>query len=106
MQAKGWIYFIRCREFVKVGHSENPEYRLHELMKAVPFKMELIAKFPAQRPLEKFVHRALTPIRSKGEWYKWSEVFETIIKTGIIALNTHPIKLLPEIDLHNAKLIL
>lgn len=78
----GYIYFIRCRELVKIGHSFHPELRIYDLSIHIPFKLELIAQFEAPRPWEKLVHRYMKPALVHREWYRFNKRARTLIETG------------------------
>lgn len=69
----GWIYFITCEQFTKIGISANdPLGRLGSMQIGNPFKLTLIARFRVNDPLqhERLLHDLFAPYWERGEWYK------------------------------------
>lgn len=65
----GFVYFIRCMEFVKIGSSENPKRRLASLGTMNPFDCTLLGIVEGGSILEFEIHEALAPHRHRGEWF-------------------------------------
>jgi hypothetical protein len=72
----GYIYFIRCGRFVKIGHSHDVERRRDDLMRHSPFNFRIVARYEALRTIEKDVHAAFHKHRHRGEWYRWCDRIE------------------------------
>ncbi len=82
----GFIYFIRCGDFVKVGYSVNPKRRHQQLAASTPHNLVLVATYPGTQFIETKLHRYLAAYRyrkDRREWFVWCEAIETITKTGI-----------------------
>lgn len=73
MSTGGYIYAIRCAEFVKFGFSRNPEYRLGEIQNCTPFECEIVGLSPADgKQTESAVHRQFASHKHRGEWFIYS----------------------------------
>ena len=48
MATKHFVYFIQCKDFIKIGHSVNPELRRRELQTGNPFRLRVLAKIPCE----------------------------------------------------------
>jgi Meiotically up-regulated gene 113 len=62
---------------IKIGISQDPEQRLHDLQKSNPYTLVLfgffqVGSFAAARTLEASVHAALAAFRLSGEWFSVS----------------------------------
>lgn len=65
---------------IKIGVSDNPEWRLKQLQTGCPFEIRLIAVFENQGHLEKPLHKKLkdykinplTNKKTRGEWFDFS----------------------------------
>lgn len=85
-----YVYFIQCKEFVKVGYARNVERRLEALLIGCPFSMKILAKFPMEsleeaRLLEADLHRKLHKWHKQGEWF-----YHTGVKRALrIEVNGH-----------------
>ena len=77
----GFVYFMRCREIVKVGYSIDPGRRLLELQALIPFDVELMGYLPASAKAERALHQALSSIRHGRlrEWFILGGAFETAV---------------------------
>lgn len=67
----GWVYGIQCREFIKVGCTQDMRRRFEEMRLANPFPLKVILKRQTRHPrrLEAFVHRHLTHVAIGREWF-------------------------------------
>jgi len=65
----GFVYFIRCGDYVKIGFSKNPSCRLGQFNTSSPYKCELISSYPGTDSNERTLHGALDKYRIKGEWF-------------------------------------
>jgi hypothetical protein len=68
----GYVYFIQCREFIKVGKARNVAQRLEELQTAHPEPLRLLAFIPCSQPsrVEAVILREYRPSLARGEWLK------------------------------------
>jgi hypothetical protein len=76
---KTFVYFVRCGDFVKIGSSQWPEYRMKFLQVASPLPMTMIAKFPGYLGHELNAHRQVKQHRHRGEWFHWHPDVEALI---------------------------
>lgn len=72
------VYFIRCRQFVKIGHGVRLRRRVAGIAAWCPFEVEVLATIPAldriaAERLERELHRRFRPLRHRLEWFKLEE---------------------------------
>lgn len=81
-----YLYFIKCNEFIKIGHTSNIRKRILALQGANPYKLELFAvafydsKIKAVKD-ERRLHTTYKNKRTSGEWFEnlnieeeWSKI--------------------------------
>lgn len=75
LKTEGWVYFIQCGEYVKIGLSSNVESRLKALQSATPYPLKLLKKLPVPNMAraEARLHRHFASVRHKGEWFRLTE---------------------------------
>tara|TARA_R110002020_G_scaffold412833_2_gene622387 strand:+ start:303 stop:899 length:597 start_codon:yes stop_codon:yes gene_type:complete len=83
-ETKGYIYFISCKDYIKIGFTINPKIRLGEIQTGNPFKLKIIKLLENKtQKQEKKLHRRLKSkhpnLYKRGEWYH-----KDIINKGII----------------------
>jgi hypothetical protein len=70
----GGVYFIRSREYVKIGRATDVYKRLNELQVAVPWELELCAIIScsrvAARAIESALHLNFRALCVRGEWFR------------------------------------
>lgn len=76
----GFVYFVRCCDFVKIGFAKWPEYRMIFLRVGSPFEMTLIAQIPGSYGKERQIHHQLHKHRHRGEWFRWHPDIEALIE--------------------------
>jgi len=71
----GFIYFMRCREIVKIGYSREPAQRHAVIQMGIPFEVELIGFVPGSLQAEKALHAALKAIKfpRQAEWFNLND---------------------------------
>lgn len=79
----GFVYFLRCGDFVKVGYSRTPDVRVAMLKCATPYKVEKIAVLPGTRAHEQAAHRVLASVHHVREWFHWGPEVQQIITEGL-----------------------
>ena len=69
--ATGRVYFLKCREIVKVGYSSDPDRRRAELQAVIPFKLEALGSTAGSVPSERAIHGLLDASKSdiQTEWF-------------------------------------
>lgn len=67
----GLIYFMQCREIVKIGYSAEPPSRHAQLQAVIPFELLLLGSVPGSVAAERNLHAALDSVRYRGlaEWF-------------------------------------
>lgn len=70
-EAVGFIYFMRCREIVKIGYSAEPPSRHAALQAVIPFELELLGSMPGSVAAERELHRTFSSIKYErhAEWF-------------------------------------
>lgn len=66
----GYVYFIQCGEFVKIGFSQDPRSRKSSLETSMPYKLEFIGLMVGSIATERKLHREHKVRRHNGEWFR------------------------------------
>jgi hypothetical protein len=90
MARNGFIYFLRCGNFVKIGFSDQPEARQRELETGNPHEIILVGCHPGTIELEQRLHRYFQAHHHRGEWFRWCPDIERVANMGLPALITLP----------------
>lgn len=86
----GYVYFMRCRELVKIGYSVQPSIRLAQLQETNPFEITLLGCLPASKQAERALHAEFADIKHDrlAEWFCLSAellaVIEAITKQEVV----------------------
>ena len=79
---KRYVYFIKSKNSVKIGISNNPNQRLKNLQTANPNKLHIIGYVNGDICKEKKIQADLRKYSISGEWFKYcNKVKEYIDKT-------------------------
>lgn len=73
------VYFLACRNYVKVGHSINAAVRAAEIQRMVPYQLSVIGVLPGGQEEEARVHKALARRRHHNEWFHMNDDLERVI---------------------------
>jgi hypothetical protein len=76
---RGWVYFFRCGEDVKIGWSTNVEERQRAIQTTAPGPLELLGQFRGTRADERALHRRFERYRKHGEWFSGGANLEDAI---------------------------
>lgn len=74
------LYFIACGDAVKIGISSHPEERLDAIAVGAPGKLRLLAKIPNMGNRESQCHKRLEHLHIHGEWFRYTEEVDTLIR--------------------------
>jgi len=77
--ATGYIYFVRCQHYVKIGYAKDVEKRLAGLQTGNPYKLEVVATVPGTPSLERAFHKALRRKYVRGEWFELDSEVQQLI---------------------------
>lgn len=66
---KGFVYFIRAGDFIKIGFSDDPRKRLAALQSAHPHLLEMIGFMPGTMDDEYRIHCIFGLLHVRGEWF-------------------------------------
>lgn len=72
-----YVYMMSAGNFIKIGHSANPEKRVEQMQTGNPHEIEIIALLPFDSKKqahneEKRLHFMLKKHNFRGEWFKKS----------------------------------
>ena len=87
LTTRGYVYYARDANMVKIGFSKNPWARMADLRIAAP-KIELLAVQPGTLDDEKTTHRRFEAIRGDGEWFKATKELMAHVATVATAAAT------------------
>lgn len=78
----GFVYFIRCRELVKIGFSMKPMERLNDLQAVIPFELTMLGYVCGSVPGEWALHETFTSLKSSmgNEWFYHSPALLSAIR--------------------------
>jgi hypothetical protein len=81
---KGYVYFIKCGDYYKVGATKDIYRRFHALQVANPQDITLfhVVKTDDMRLTEKLFQSMFGRIERRGEWFALSEKNLQYIKAG------------------------
>ena len=82
IEVERYVYFIKSKNSVKIGISNNPKQRLKSLQTANPNKLHIIGYVNGDICKEKKIQADLRKYSISGEWFKYcNKVKEYIYKT-------------------------
>lgn len=77
--ALGFVYFMRCGKWLKIGFSKNPINRAAHLITKQPHPLTALIIVPGTHRDERRAHKALRRYRLNGEWFNFSSEAEALI---------------------------
>lgn len=82
LEVGGYVYFIQCRQFVKVGKARNIAQRIEELQTAHPEPLRLVAYIPTRQPsrVEADILNEYRECCARGEWLNITPDVERLIR--------------------------
>lgn len=83
----GFVYFLRCGDFVKIGFSANPKRRLRYLQTAMPFNFELLGAHPGTKWHEQQLHKIFASLRHRHEWFCADQAILEIAVKGLPSID-------------------
>ncbi len=69
-RARGYVYFIRVGERIKVGYSTWPAGRLLALQTANAGKLLILGTMQVAKEVEKDIHQRFAHLHVRGEWFE------------------------------------
>jgi hypothetical protein len=76
------IYFIRSyNTHIKIGYSVDPEYRKKCLQTGSPIKLHIQAIMPGEFKTESGLHEMFAHLRTKGEWFRYTDELKWFIRS-------------------------
>jgi hypothetical protein len=84
MNTKGYVYFIQCDKWFKVGATTDVYRRFHDIQVCNPFDVSLfhVIKTDDMRLTEKLFQALFGRVERRGEWFELSEKNLQYIKSG------------------------
>jgi hypothetical protein len=80
----GFVYFLRCGDFVKIGFSKFPNIRINHLRTATPYQVELLGKLEGTQAHERALHRYFADVRhtKRHEWFRLTDGIMAVARNG------------------------
>lgn len=78
MDKKGYVYFIKCLDKIKIGYTTDVERRMKQLKIGNGEKLELIYKMQCERYTENVLHKKYKNFHITGEWYQAEPIIRMI----------------------------
>lgn len=82
-----FLYFIKAGDRVKIGTSNDVDKRIKQIQTGNPDTVEKLAEFEGFAERESGIHKELSDIRIRGEWFKFGEKIKWVI--GHLLLRKH-----------------
>jgi hypothetical protein len=76
-----FLYFIKVGDKVKVGTSSDVNKRMKQIQTGNPDKVEKLAEFEGFAEKESGIHKELSDIHVRGEWFKFGDKIKWVIDT-------------------------
>ena len=82
-----YIYFLKCNEFIKIGHTSNVRQRIMSIGRGMPYNVQLLALIVYDTKSkaiadEARLHKTYKNINHSGEWFinldieaEWSKIY-------------------------------
>jgi hypothetical protein len=67
---EGFVYFVECDDFIKIGYTESVEDRVRALATATPYPLTVLATINGSQNTESCLHSRFADARHKGEWFR------------------------------------
>ena len=75
------IYFIRSyNKHIKIGYSNDPEYRIKSLQTGCPTKLHIQATMIGCNKTEMGLHELFAHLRVRGEWFRYTDELKWFIR--------------------------
>ncbi len=80
----GWVYFIRCEDFIKIGWAKYPLKRMADMQVCNPFPMTLLGVLgPGPMvEIESYVQQEFKEFRARGEWFRYAGKLKEFLDDG------------------------
>lgn len=76
----GFIYFLECGEFVKIGFSTSPNCRVSSIATGSPHDVRIIGLMRGTYPDEKSLHKTYAGRHHAREWFRLDDVMRADIR--------------------------
>lgn len=79
---KQHLYVLQCKNYVKIGVSKSPDFRVKELQTGNPFKITLLLFLEVDNAFcsEKYFHSKFSNRRGLGEWFEVNDEITKWVK--------------------------
>jgi hypothetical protein len=78
------VYFISCRDCVKIGIARDTAFRLREMQVHCPYEMTLLGVTDGGRSVERGLHQRFARYRIRGEWFSLSDEIQQFIRENCL----------------------
>ena len=79
-EEQGFVYAIKCEDYVKIGWSKTVQRRLNQISANNPFPVELLGCSPGTVGDEHELHLLLGITRVKGEWFGRTPFVKEVVR--------------------------
>ena len=73
------VYFLTCRDRLKVGMSNNPGFRLRQIQGHCPYQVVVLGVLLGGAVAEDMIKKALRHVWVHGEWFHLNDQLEHIL---------------------------
>lgn len=87
------VYFMSCRNAIKIGYARDPHKRVKEHQVSQPVPVGLMVTTPGGAELEREYHRMFAAHRIRGEWF--ADHQDILDEVRRLRLGETPLPLLP-----------
>jgi Meiotically up-regulated gene 113 len=67
---RGFVYFIECGDYIKVGYTGSVRARLTNLAMANPYPLKVLATMEGSKQTESSLHDRFADAFHRGEWFR------------------------------------
>jgi len=93
------IYFIKCKDFIKIGSTINIDTRIKEMQTSNPFDLDILLFLDnLDRKIEAAFHKYFYKFRHKREWFFYNNEIEKFINMPVYMIKRKTKKIFFELS--------
>jgi hypothetical protein len=78
------VYFVKCQEYVKIGHSTKPMSRIADLQTSSPYPLEILLLMPGNSATERELQSIFSEYHHRNEWYRYDGELKEFIEVNSV----------------------
>lgn len=82
-EPEGYVYFVTCGPFVKIGFSLDVKHRIAGIQSSNPRRVDLVAVIRGTPKIEGDFHDKFAIYRRRGEWFEYAEEIAAEVRSII-----------------------